>query len=200
MSIYANEAFVYLWFNSTENMFYLGYHKGSPEDGYSHSSKILEQFDANNPPIGWRRRILAVGTQSEMRQLEYELLKTRKKKWNKYYNIAAGWSFPISQHLRDTISVSNSKREWSEFSRKKLSESIKGENHPLYGKKHSEEARQKMSQAKVGKKLTEEHKAKINPTGRKHSQETKDKIAEANRKRVWSDASREKLSKSKKKI
>lgn len=40
------------------------------------------------------------------------------------------------------------------------------ENHPWYGKHHSEESKRKMSEAKQGRKLTEEHKKKIGNAAR----------------------------------
>ena len=36
-----------------------------------------------------------------------------------------------------------------------------GENHPMYGKHHSEETKNKMRESHKGKKFTEEHKKKI---------------------------------------
>jgi hypothetical protein len=56
---------------------------------------------------------------------------------------------------------------FSNESRKKMSESTKGDKNPMYnktiwlGKKHSDISIQKMSDAKKGKKLTEEHKQKM---------------------------------------
>lgn len=57
---------------------------------------------------------------------------------------------------------------FSEETRKKISEALKGENNPMYGKTHSAEARKKISEARKGKKnyfygkhLTEKHKKKI---------------------------------------
>lgn len=61
-------------------------------------------------------------------------------------------------------------------------------------KKHSEEARKKMSEAKKGKKLSEEHKKKLRENnvrywlGKKRTEETKRKLSEANKKnpvRYW---------------
>jgi hypothetical protein len=37
----------------------------------------------------------------------------------------------------------------------------RGENAPMFGKKHTQEAKEKMSKTHKGKKLTEEHKLKI---------------------------------------
>jgi NUMOD3 motif len=53
-------------------------------------------------------------------------------------------------------------RHRSEESKRKMSLSISGVNHPMYGKHHTEETRQKLRIAHLGKKLSEEHKYKIN--------------------------------------
>ena len=45
--------------------------------------------------------------------------------------------------------------------KRKLSESKKGENHPMFGKHHTEEARRKMSEAHKGKHHTEEARRKM---------------------------------------
>ena len=83
--------------------------------------------------------------------------------------------------------------------------SISGGNNPRYGKPHSEEARQKMSEAKKGIALSDEHKKKLSEAlkgkytgenspmygktgenspmyGKTHSEKTKRKISEANTK------------------
>ena len=78
----------------------------------------------------------------------------------------------------------------SEETRKKMSESRKGENHPLFGKHLSEETRKKMSEALKGKgkkcyifgkhlsaetrkKMSESKKGENNPMfGKHHSTET----------------------------
>ena len=87
----SKEAFVYLWHDELNKMYYLGKHKGSPKDKYTHSSTIWESFTKDNIPEGVTRRILAYGTDEEMCILEHELLVNRKKRcWNKYYNESLG--------------------------------------------------------------------------------------------------------------
>lgn len=73
-----------------------------------------------------------------------------------------------------------------------------GENHPMYGKKHSKKSREKMSKSRIGKKqsdewienrvsklrgvpLSEEHKKKLSESnkGLKRSDETKKRISES---------------------
>ena len=86
-----SEAFVYLWYDALNKMYYLGKHKGSPDDTYTHSSTIWESFTKDCIPEGVTRRILAYGTHEEMCILEHELLVNRKKRcWNRYYNESLG--------------------------------------------------------------------------------------------------------------
>jgi len=82
-----SEAFVYLWFDSKNRKFYLGKHKGTPDDGYTHSSTVMESFDV--PPPHMKRRILAYGTDKKMSDLEVRLLTNRYEtgKWDRYYNV-----------------------------------------------------------------------------------------------------------------
>ena len=47
-------------------------------------------------------------------------------------------------------------RKHSEEAKRKISEAMKGENHPMYGKYHSEEAKRKMSEAVKGRKKSKE--------------------------------------------
>ena len=86
-----SEAFVYLWYDALNKMYYLGKHKGSPDDTYTHSSTIWESFTKDCIPEGVTRRILAYGTDEEMCILEHELLVNRKnRRWNRYYNESLG--------------------------------------------------------------------------------------------------------------
>ena len=88
----------------------------------------------------------------------------------------------------------------TEESRKKISESKKGEKHHYFGKKLSNEHIIKMSEAKKGKKLSDEHKRKIGEKskGRKHSEDSKRKISEKNKCRNFSEEHKKKLSEAKK--
>ena len=89
------EAFVYLWFDTKNRMFYLGYHKGTPDDSYTHSSNVMETFTKTSIPSYMRRRILAMGTEQEMIELENKLLDNRKEKcWDKYYNVTVAFPPP----------------------------------------------------------------------------------------------------------
>ena len=91
-----DEAFVYLWQDTRQKSYryYLGYHKGNPDDSYTHSSTVFESFSKDSIPDGVKRRVLATGSAEEMMELENKLLKNRKgsRKWDRYYNVIA--SFP----------------------------------------------------------------------------------------------------------
>jgi len=76
-------------------MYYLGKHKGSPDDTYTQSSTIWEHFTKDNIPKGVTREILAYGTDEEMCILEHELLVKAKNggDWDRYYNESLGDPF-----------------------------------------------------------------------------------------------------------
>lgn len=98
----SKESFIYLWRDtkSKTKKFYLGKHKGSPDDDYTHSSTVMEKFDKSNWPSHMKRRILCYGSDVEMCELEKTLLKSRHSKggkcWDRYYNISVGIG-PVDQ-------------------------------------------------------------------------------------------------------
>ena len=89
----------------------------------------------------------------------------------------------------------------SDETRRKMSNSLKGKNHYLFGKHLSEETRRKMSESGAGekngfygklhskeikKKMVEDKLGEKNPMfGRKHSEEAKQKIRDAKRRKKW---------------
>ena len=89
--------------------------------------------------------------------------------FNEFYNIA-----------RDAKSPSKN-RELSEEHKRKISEAISGEDHPMYGKSHDEESKEKMKESHKGKSLSKEHKDKLSQTlsGRHIKKETRKKISKA---------------------
>ena len=113
---------------------------------------------------------------------------------------------------RRQIIGENSKNLWKdEAYRERQITRLTGENNPMYGKKHSDEAKEKNRKAHLGennanygKHLSDETKRKIGEAnkialrGKKLSEETKRKMSESRTGRVVSDDTRLRLSNEKK--
>ena len=187
------EAFVYLWYDSRSKMFYLGKHKGTPDDGYTHSSSMWQQFKNDNIPQGVRRRIIAWGTNEDMHELETKLLLNRKEKcWDRYYNANIRGKFyrPLESYKTGEDNFWYGKK-LTEKTKRKMSKAA-------LGRKHTEETKRKISESKLGQKFTEETKRKISEAGlgRKHTKETKRKISEAILGRKRTEETKRKMSES----
>ena len=78
----------------------------------------------------------------------------------------------------------------------KISESHKGENHPMFGKHHSAETRKKLSEARKGKHHSDGTRLKMSAAlkGRNHSDETRQKMSEAHKGKHHSEETRLKMS------
>jgi hypothetical protein len=173
MNVYrANKAFVYLWRDSRDKRFYLGYSGGKDKSYICSSPYMMKEY--NFRPQDFKRKILNYGSKNDMVKLEQRLLKSRKDRFGKqYYNLMA--SFPnivhteenkrkiskflknnkyrlgkkLSEKHKQKIIISNINKIWSEESRKKISE-LKRNNKNMLNKNHSEETKRKMSESKKG--------------------------------------------------
>ena len=199
------ESFVYLWYDSRNKMFYLGKHKGTPDDGYTHSSNMWQKFNSDSVPEGVKRRVLTYGSDKDMYELETKLLLNRKEKcWDRYYNANICGKFyrppesrtPHTEETKRKISESLLGKKASEASKKKMSEAHKG-------KKFTEERKRNMSKARLGAKHTEETKRKISEAqlgeknhryGIKHTEETKRKIGEFHKGKIVTEETKRKMS------
>jgi len=80
------KAFVYSWKNKTTGRLYVGWHKGSPDDGYICSSLILNE-EYKKDSANFERFIIANGTPKDMVSLEAAILRAVDAKNNPdYYN------------------------------------------------------------------------------------------------------------------
>ena len=140
------EAFVYSWTNTSTGQLYVGYHKGTPEDGYVCSSKpMLEDYMKDRSVF--TRQIIARGTKEECIALEKAILMSANAKddptfYNKHNgngNVACPPGPRIGQFA--------------------------GEKNGMYGRNHSEESRRKMSANSMGNgkgvAKSPEHKEKL---------------------------------------
>lgn len=119
---FEDEAFVYLWQDGRQKpyRYYLGYHKGNPDDSYTHSSTVFESFSKDSIPGGVRRRVLATGSADEMMELETALLSNRKeRRWDSYYNVK--WYSRAIGNVHDILDE-NGIAQWKQ----RISESLKG--------------------------------------------------------------------------
>ena len=190
------EAFVYIWQDKLTDKYYIGAHKGGQDDGYICSSKyMLEEY--NKRKDDFKKEVLAEGTVEEMFELEMQLLKYFDARNNqKFYNRHNGDGDFICKGVTEETKekIRNTKREnpyvYTEEQRLKMSESAKKRpRRPCSeetkekirlsnkGKVLSNEIREKMSIAKVGK-------APWNKGMKDYlSEETKEKMSKSQKKR-----------------
>lgn len=152
-------AYVYKWTHLPSLSWYVGSrvakncHLG---DGYICSSKTVLPMILKNP-TEWKREVIATGTPLDMYELETEILK-------------------LAEARKDSRSLNGHNNDGNYFP------ANYGVNNPMYGKKHSQNARLKMSIASKGKKrselarknISEAHKGISNGP---HSEETKTKMS-----------------------
>lgn len=167
-------------------MLYIGYHKGTIDDGYICSSKyMLEQY--NERPEDFSRVIIAQGTKVDMHALEVAILESVNAKDNKdFYNRSNSYNNFVF------ISHSDESKQKMSKTRKRRGLAI-GENNGMFGRTHTPETRQKLSLANKGKKNphSEEHCKKLSyPKPKEH----KLKISQALKGKTKSEKHRENLS------
>lgn len=168
---------------SPSNKVYIGITSQKPEyrwrngNGYKYHLYFYNAIQK----YGWdnfKHEVLFEGlTKEEAEQKEIELIKKYKSNLKEYgYNIDNG---------------GNSNGKHSNVTRKKIKENhfdISGENHPMYGKHHSEETKQKISKSRIGQKhlTSKETRIKISNAlkGREMKKEWIEKMAEGHKKSV----------------
>ena len=197
------EAFVYEWTNTLGKR-YIGYHLGSTNDGYITSSKSDEFWnDWKNPDVTWNRKIIAVGSKTDMLALERKLLKENKEEifnGTTFYNNSTGGGVVFTNEVRQKISKKNKGKESpykGKTSPKVCCVKCRKEISVYQTDKHynsnscrpkkkrtmtiTEEAKRKISNSLLGKKKSKETREKMSIafSGRTHSLETKEKIGAA---------------------
>lgn len=153
------EAFLYCWTDNKTEKIYIGYHKGTIDDGYICSSKsMLKEYFAR--PQDFSREIIAMGLSSDMRNLETKILKTENAPTNPYYynlNIGDG-KFVCLGHTEETkqkLSIKNKGKIRSEETKQKISDGNK-KRKPI-----SEETRSKMKESAKKRASSEEGKKRL---------------------------------------
>jgi hypothetical protein len=164
-------------------------HKESSWQSYTSSSKSvnedIEKYGIDNFyfEILFETQTRAWLTYMEVKlQYDYDVLVERDENGErKWYNGMIGAIKFIPGHI------------WAEDSKKKLSESVTkmweagvfkdrnfdGTNNPMYGRKHTEETKQKWSESRTGVKQSNDHinKRTLKNTGQKRTLEQKNNMA-----------------------
>ncbi len=108
-----------------------------------------------------------------------------------------------SEESRKKTSEANKGKKHSEETKRKISISMSGEKHPLYGKHHSEEAKKKMKEKRklqIRGPCSEKTKQKISEAkkGKSFSKEHRQNLSKSLSGRIISDEWKQKMSESKK--
>ena len=217
--------FVYIWYDKLKKRYYIGSHWGTKDDGYVCSSVWMNRAYKLRPN-DFKRRILSyvVSSREDLIKEEQRWLNMiNESELNiKYYNLRI-----VATNLWHTFP--DSRKTIGE----KISESLKGRPDPrkvplkdigdkisktkkanFYkkrketGQAFSDEHIKKLSQAKLGSTLPEDHKSKISESGKKSyengrvgywknkqmSPEHRAKLSESGKGKIIKQESKEKLS------
>lgn len=178
------EAFVYSWTDYDTDMLYVGYHKGSLDDGYICSSKAM-LAEYNQRPHSFTRQIIATGTMDDMIALEKAILVSDNAASNpKYYNRSNGGGVVFTEEVRQQMSEKASMRVVSEETRRKMSSAHTGKSCPWakVGKPLSESHKLAFCYSWQGKEFSQEHRKKLSEAAKAKgpvSQDTRKKLSEA---------------------
>lgn len=188
--------FVYLWYDTQNQMYYVGCHWGTEDDGYICSSAWMKRAYKKRPQ-DFKRRILTSNIMS--RKETYE----KEKDWLnliKESEISPNSSKPRYYNLN----IKNNEM-WHKYEEnikivgKKISAANKGKvfgpRHPEVGKKISKIKKEKFAKkaAELGYKFDPEHIAKISESKKNANYKHTDEWKQENSKRMknqWSDGTR----------
>lgn len=107
-----SDSFLYCWTDHKNNKLYVGIHKGSIDDGYICSSKLMKE-EYNKRPNDFTRQIIANGTYSEVRVLEKAILNSVDAKNNMdFYNQQNGnGDFYLKNNTEETKRLISEKKK-----------------------------------------------------------------------------------------
>ena len=179
--------FVYIWFDKKYKRYYVGSHWGTEDDGYICSSNWMRNSFRRRPK-DFKRRILTIVSTNrtdllieEQRWLNFikdDELNTgnstqqQREENVRYYNVSKTvvHQWHSKEHSRKTIGqkISTAKKgkstgPCSPEKAAKISAAKKAKN-----RKFTDEHKEKLRQAKLGKKLSPEHRDKVVKTLKYH--------------------------------
>ena len=192
--------YIYLTTDTTNGMQYVGQHHYNKEEldsNYHGSGHIIRQIYKKRPETLKEEYIKTCYSEEEMNNDEKYYIKLYDTLWPNGYNLEEGGRGGVpSEETRRKLSETHKGlqagekhpmfgKHHSDESKNKISESQSGEKNHFFGKHHSEETKQKMRDAHKGKSLSEETKIKLSLAnkGKHHSEESKQKMRDAHKKR-----------------
>jgi len=154
------ESFVYCWTDHATNKLYIGWHKGSVDDGYVCSSKYMKEQYLNRPN-DFTREIIATGSCKDMTNLETVLLRSADvRNDDQFYNRHNGDGFyrygVLTEEAKNKISKTLTGKSYlTEEGRKRKSELLKNNSH----KKGIKESEQTKANKRIAFAKSEKHGA-----------------------------------------
>lgn len=150
--------YVYITTNLINGKKYIGQHYGKIDDYYIGSGSLLKKAIEKYGKENFKKEILETCS-------SYDELNKAERKWIKYYNaVKEEMFYNIAEGGYNSNPCAGLSEEVEQARRKKLSEAAKGEKnhfygqhlcgeaHGMWGKHHTEEAKEKMRKAKQGGK------------------------------------------------
>lgn len=120
---------------------------------FKYANKLLSIDRASYNLDDWENKILKVCEDSEGDYWEKYYIKEYNTKYPNGYNMSDGGKGPTNYiHTEEQNKLQSERmKNMPDYVRKKISESIKGENHPNWGKHLSEEIKNKISESNKGR-------------------------------------------------
>ena len=127
------EAFVYCWTDHYKEMFYIGYHKGTENDGYVCSSTHMNRAYKKRTN-DFTRQILASGSEADMYAFESLLLKKLNVKSDDQFYNKSNNTPPLIPWNRGKKGLQTAWNKGKKGSQTAWNKGLSKEQQPRYGK------------------------------------------------------------------
>lgn len=154
-----NHNYFYKITNLVNGKYYYGIHStNNLNDGYFGSGRTILKALKKHGKENFKKEIIVdYPTRHEASEYERQMVTLELIQLEECYNLRCGGDNGniLSNEIKSKIS-------------KTLIGKMVGKSNPFYGKTHTNETKQKISQKKIGIKLSEEHKSKLGRSGKDH--------------------------------
>lgn len=140
--------YVYLITNKINNKKYIGKHSGELDDNYLGSGENIRAAIKKYGKENFEKTILYIAdSEEECYAAEEKIIKDfNAVESDEYYNISPGGQYKYKKVALKDRSYTQTKEY-----RENMSKAVSGERNGMYGRHHTEESKQKISQNRVGK-------------------------------------------------